>query len=104
MLDGAGDPNNSPTYADVVEALFTVSYAVKFMIKKGDLGIDYGVMPLEGLWWTDDMTNFSIEDKSNWKWTMMMMQPEFVTKQMVDRAIADVTKKRLFPQFPACAR
>jgi hypothetical protein len=60
MVDGAGDPNNSPVYEDVVEALFAISYAVKFMVKKGDLAIDYGVMPLEGLWWTDDMANFSI--------------------------------------------
>ena len=94
MIDGEGDPNNSPAYADAIEALFAVSYAVKFMVKKGSLAIDYGVMPLEGLWWTDDMANFSIEDKSNWKWTMMIMQPEFVTKQMVDNAIADVTKKK----------
>jgi hypothetical protein len=94
MVDGAGDPNNSPAYADGVEVLFAISYAVKFMVKKGDLAIDYGVMPLEGLWWTDNMANFSIEDKSNWKWTIMMMQPEFVTKQMIDKAITDVTKKK----------
>ncbi|MBU1153970.1 GyrI-like domain-containing protein [bacterium] len=94
MVDGEGDPNKSQVYSDVIEVLFAVSYAVKFMVKKGALAIDYGVMPLEGLWWADDMSKFSTEDKSNWKWTMMIMQPDFVTKEMVDNAIAEVRKKK----------
>ena len=94
MVDGEGDPNNSQAFSDAVEALFAVSYAVKFMIKKSPLALDYGVMPLEGLWWVDDMSKFSIEDKSDWKWTLMIMQPDFVTKEMIDSAIADVRKKK----------
>lgn len=94
MIDGEGDPNTSPQYAAAIEALFSVSYAIKFMVKKGPLTIDYGVMPLEGLWWADDMTRFSTEDKSNWKWTMMIMQPSFVTREIIDSAIADVRKKK----------
>jgi len=94
MVDGEGDPNNSQAFSDAVEALFAVSYAVKFMIKKSPLALDYGVMPLEGLWWVDDMSKFSIEDKSNWKWTLMIMQPDFVTKEMIDSAIADARKKK----------
>ena len=54
MIDGEGDPNTSQVYKESVQALFSVSYAVKFSIKK-DKGIDYVVMPLEGLWWADDM-------------------------------------------------
>ncbi|MEO7359442.1 MAG: hypothetical protein ABI120_03890, partial [Gemmatimonadaceae bacterium] len=49
MIDGAGDPNTSQRYAQAVEALFSVSYTAKFMVKKGAQGIDYAVMPLEGL-------------------------------------------------------
>lgn len=94
MVDGEGDPNTSQAYSDAVEALFMVSYAVKFMIKKGALAIDYGVMPLEGLWWADDMSKFSGADKSNWKWTMMIMQPSFVTPDAVDLAITDVKAKK----------
>ena len=56
--------------------------------------IDYGVMPLECLWWTDDMREFSMEDKSQWKWSMMIMQPDFVTKDLVAEATAQVTKKK----------
>jgi hypothetical protein len=65
MVDGEGDPNTSQAYSDAVEVLFMISYAVKFMIKKGASAIDYGVMPLEGLWWADDMSQFSGTDKSN---------------------------------------
>ena len=94
MVDGEGDPNTSQAFSDAVEALFAVSYAVKFMVKKGPLALDYGVMPLEGLWWADDKSKFSIEDKSNWKWTLMIMQPDFVTKDTIDSAISNVRKKK----------
>ena len=94
MMDGEGDPNTSQAFSDAVEALFAVSYAVKFMVKKGPLGIDYGVMSLEGLWWVDDMSTFSTEDKSNWKWTVMIMQPDFVTKEMIESAMSEVKKRR----------
>lgn len=94
MVDGEGDPNTAQAYADAVEVLFMVSYAVKFMVKKSASAIDYGVMPLEGLWWVDDMTKFSTADKSNWRWTAMIMQPPFVTAEMVERAIAEVKKKK----------
>ena len=62
-----GDPNTSQGFSDAIEALFGVSYTLKFMIKNGDLEIDYGVMPLEGLWWADDMSSFQSGDKSKWK-------------------------------------
>ena len=62
-----------------MEALFAVSYRVKFAVKRSAGGIDYGVMPLEGLWWVDDMSTFSLDDKSNWSWTAMIMQPDVVT-------------------------
>jgi len=94
MVDGEGDPNNSLAFSDAVEVLFAVSYTLKFKVKKGPLAIDYGVMPLEGLWWADDMSRFSIEDKTNWKWTLMIMQPEFITKEMIDTAISEVKKKK----------
>ncbi len=94
MIDGAGDPNQSKAYTDAVEVLFAVSYTLKFMVKKGPLAVDYGVMPLEGLWWADDMAKFSAADKSNWKWTMMIMQPEFVTAEMAKTAVAEAAAKK----------
>ena len=96
MIDGEGDPNTAPSYQEAVEALFSVSYAIKFKVKK-TLAIDYGVLPLEGLWWADDMAQFSVADKSGWKWTMMIMQPEFVNSAMVRETIAEVKKKKDLP-------
>jgi hypothetical protein len=94
MIDGAGDPNTSRPFEDAVAALFSLSYALKFMVKKGSQAVDYGVMPLEGLWWADDMSVFAAGDKSRWQWTMMIMQPRFVTEHMVAAAGADVAKKK----------
>lgn len=94
MVDGEGDPNTSQSYPDAIEVLFAVSYAVKFMIKKGEQAIDYGVMPLEGLWWADDMAMFDRPDKSGWKWTMMIAQPAFVPRETIALAIAEVKRKK----------
>ncbi|MDB4444182.1 GyrI-like domain-containing protein [bacterium] len=94
MIDGAGDPNTSPEFQEAVEALFSVSYTLKFMIKKGELEVDYGVLPLEGLWWADDMSQFSTQNKENWKWTLMIMQPAYVTTDLVRGAIEQVKKKK----------
>lgn len=94
MVDGKGDPNIAQEYKDAVEVLFGLSYAIKFIIKRGDIGIDYGVMPLEGLWWVDDMSMFDIKNKDDWKWTSMMMQPELVTKEIVEQATEQVKIKK----------
>ena len=94
MVDGEGDPNTNQSYQEAVEVLFGVSYALKFMVKKGSQAIDYGVMPLEGLWWAEDMSVFTAGDKNNWLWTMMIMQPNYVSKEMVAKAMQDVGKKK----------
>lgn len=97
MVDGQGDPNTSPEYAQAVEALFSVSYTTKFMVKKGPQGIDYSVMPLEGLWWADDMSAFAANDRTHWKWTMMIMQPRFVGNEVVEAAMAAVRSRKHLP-------
>ncbi len=94
MIDGEGDPNTSREYTQAVEALFSVSYTAKFMLKRGAQAIDYAVMPLEGLWWADDMSTFVTNDRSKWKWTMMIMQPHFVEAEIVHAAIAEVKRKK----------
>lgn len=97
MVDGKGDPNASLAYAQAVEALFSVSYTAKFMLKKGPAQIDYAVMPLEGLWWADDLSAFVADDRANWKWTMMIMQPHFVATEVIDAAIAAVRSRKPLP-------
>jgi hypothetical protein len=95
MVDGHGDPNTAQEYQDAVEALYAVSYKIKFMSKK-ELEKDYVVTPLEGLWWAEDMEAFTAaRDKSAWDWTMMIMQPEWITQEMVEEAVKQVEKKGL---------
>jgi len=94
MVDGRGNPNTSQQYKDALEALYSLSYTIKFMIKKGEKAVDYGMPPLEGLWWTDDASRFSMENKDGWNWTSMVMQPEFVTEECVGKAIEQVKLKK----------
>ena len=96
MIDGHGDPNVTPLYQEAVEGLFSLAYTLKFALKKAG-GVDYGVLPAEGLWWVEDMAAFSLEDKAAWEWTMMIAQPEFVTAEWVERARAEAFKKKGLP-------
>lgn len=101
MVDGRGDPNNSIQFQQAVEALYSVSYTLKFMVKKGEQQIDYGVMPLEGLWWTDNMNDFSMEKKADWKWTLMILQPDFISPSMVEKAREMAGKRKELPLLNA---
>jgi hypothetical protein len=100
MIDGEGDPNTTQGYSEAVEALFALSYAIKFAVKRSPDGTDYGVMPLEGLWWADDMEDFATGNRSGWLWTMMVMQPDFVGVELVSRITADVFAAKGLPAIP----
>lgn len=95
MVDGTGNPNTAPEFAEAVEALYSVSYAIKFMLKKGPDALDVAVMPLEGLWWSNDMALFSALDKDSWKWTLMIAQPEAVSLALFEQALAQTRRKKL---------
>lgn len=92
MADGSGDPNTAAAYRSAVEWLYSVSYPVKFMSKK-ELGRDYAVMPLEGLWWADDMSTFLSRQKDRWSWTMMILQPDWISEDMIAAAVARASAK-----------
>ncbi|NIS78737.1 MAG: hypothetical protein GTO14_00570 [Anaerolineales bacterium] len=97
MLDGRGDPNTAKEYQDAIEALYAVAFKIKFASKKS-LGKDYVVPPLEGLWGSGEMETrlseardeaewlelFAATDRDTWRWTMMIMQPEWVTEDMYE--------------------
>lgn len=100
MIDGKGDPNRAQAFKDGVEALFSLSYTLKFMIKKGQMEIDYGVLPLQALWWANDMSAFTTGDKDAWKWTTMIMQPEFITKALVEEATKEVARRKKLAALP----
>jgi hypothetical protein len=93
MIDGHGDPNTSQEYIDAIQAIYPVAYTIKFTCKKDQVE-DFGVMPLEGLWWTESMQDFNVKDKSNWLWTAMIMQPDIVTRELFERAVMQVAEKK----------
>ena len=97
MVDGEGDPNSAAAYPQAVEALYSVSYTAKFMLRKAAVGIDYVVMPLEGLWWADELTAFVAGDRQRWKWTMMILQPDCVPREVIAAATAAVREKKSLP-------
>ncbi len=94
MIDGAGDPNTAQDYREAVEALYALSYTLKFRVKKREGGMDYAVMPLEGLWWVEDMSQFSMDNKDAWEWTMMIAQPSQVSDSLVEAARWEVEQKK----------
>ena len=93
MVDGQGDPNIAIEYKEAVEALFSVSYTMKFQ-SKNDLGRDYVVPPLEGLWWSDDFDDFRKRRKDKWSWTMMIMVPDWLGKSEFKEAVRIVHSKK----------
>jgi len=96
MVDGEGDPNVAPAYAAAVEALYALSWTLKFM-SKAAFGRDYGVGPLEGLWRAKDMSAFARGDKAAWSWTMMIVQPDWITPEHVRAAMGEVLMKKGLP-------
>lgn len=96
MLDGQGKPGDGQQYQQALEALYAVSYKLKFM-SKAALGKDYVVPPLQALWWADDMDSFIRREKDSWKWTVMVMQPDWITDDLYAEAKAAVQKKKALP-------
>ena len=91
-IDGRGDPN-SPAFAEAVGALYPMAYKLKFASKR-DLGGDYVVPPLEGLWWAADMDAFTTaRDKSRWDWTIMLMVPDWIDRTMFATAAEQARAK-----------
>lgn len=99
LAEGYGDPNTSFLYKHHVEVLYGLSYTIK-MSKMGDRQapgyFDYVVPPLEGLWWFDE-EHFSGEvtsRKEEFKWIMMLRQPDFVTEEVIEDAKTILAKKK----------
>ena len=96
MIDGKGDPNTALEYQQAVEAIYPVAYGIKFKIKR-ESGTDFGVLPLEGLWWVPDMNLFSTDSKDDWLWTSLILQPPIVNKEIFIEVLEDVRKKKDLP-------
>lgn len=80
-FDGVGHPKEEDFQA-ACEALFTLSYIIKFEIARKQLDVDYKVNPMEVTWYLDKS-----QEKIKFTWTMMIMQPYFVTEEVLQKAI-----------------
>jgi len=99
MIDGEIEkgygPGNSPGFQEAVQALYGISYTLKFMLKKRKLDpIDYPVMALEGLLWLTEGDVFDINIKDNWSYTLVIMQPEIITPEIFEEGRSQVRQKR----------
>lgn len=101
MVDGeiepGATPGTSPTFQQALEALYGISFTLKFSSKlRKENPIDYTVMALEGLWWVEQ-GEFDITRPDNWHWTAMMLQPDHITTEMFQEALAQLRKKKPSP-------
>ena len=103
MVSGEGDPNTSQAYQDAVATLYPLAYGLRKAVKDAT-GDAYTVMPLEGLWWVEDMARFTVEDKSDWHWTAMILQPDLVTPGLAAEVIPLVTAKKKLPSVARLER
>lgn len=100
MTDGSGDPNDNPSFQRAIELLYGLSFTIKMSKMKGNQPegyFEYVVPPLEGLWGIDHGL-FSLEQRENWKWTVMIRQPEFVDEAVFKWACNELKKKK--PELP----
>jgi hypothetical protein len=88
MIDGKGDPKGQE-YQNAVAALYTLSYNIKMKGKALPGYYEYTVFPLEGLW-----DAAALDDREAWDWTSIMRQPDFVTEDIFQWAVALAEKKK----------
>ena len=93
MIDGQGAPGGD-AYVEALETLYPAAYGLKFF-SKIELQRDYGVPPLEGLWWADDMQAYVTDGRrEEWRWTMMLMVPDWIAADHVTTAFEAQTRKK----------
>lgn len=103
MIDGAGDPRSRP-YQEAVQSLYPLAYGIRAICKTN--GQQFTVMPLESLWWWEEMpdqvlAHLSQDDRDSFQWRAMIVQPDFVTTEMVETARELVREKKNPPQLDA---
>jgi len=57
-------------------------------------GRDFTVAKLEGLWWVDSDRPYIEVPREEWRWKLLIRQPEFVTSEIVKKARQEVMKKK----------
>lgn len=96
-VDGKGDPNTCDEYRQAIEILYGLSFTIKMSKLGGNAPegyFEYVVPPLEGLWRQEGIDGIDYARKSDFLWTSMIRQPEFVTEAVFRSAVAALTKKK----------
>lgn len=90
-IEGKGAPGAEEFQAKV-SALYSLAYSIKMLMKKE--GKDFKVAKLEGLWWVDSDKPWYKIPREEWRWKLLIRQPEFVTSKIVEKARQEVIKKK----------
>lgn len=96
-IEAGHGPGNSPSFQAAMEALYGISYTLKFSLKqRAENPVDYPVMALEGLWGVAgfDRETFDITQPSGWQYTVMIMQPDLITSEIFEEGLAKLRQKR----------
>jgi hypothetical protein len=98
MIDGRGDPNTAPEFSAKIQSLYGLAYTIKFMLKQDhQAAVDFVVPPLSGLWCAEDITAFREGRKEKWRWALMILQPDAVTPELLEKAKAKLAAKKPAP-------
>jgi len=97
MVDGTCEGNNFQDFRNGIEGLFTLSQAIKDGIARTKLGFEYAVMPLECLWWVKGPGEYAPENRDEWKWLLMMVQPEYVTSALAREVLGNMDREKVLP-------
>jgi hypothetical protein len=96
-VDGSGHPENNPVFQEKTGALYSVAYTLKFMLKDAGMNVpdytDYVIPPLEGFWFMNDCNGFDASRTEDWRWTLMIMQPDFITQELIGKAKEEISRK-----------
>lgn len=84
MVEGQGKPDGLQ-FQQAAGVLYPLAYTLKWMVRLGR-DIDFHVMPMEVLWKVN-------REKKEFSFTMMLMQPEFITSDLVAEAHVKVQSK-----------
>ncbi|MBU4307323.1 MAG: GyrI-like domain-containing protein [Candidatus Aminicenantes bacterium] len=100
MIDGRGDPSTAPEFQEKIQALYGLAYTMKFMLKQDpQAAVDFVVPPLSGLWWAEDIAAFREGRKEEWRWTLLILQPDAITPELLEKAKAKLAAKESAPVF-----
>jgi hypothetical protein len=97
QIEAGHMPGDSPNFAESTQAIYSAAYTLKFALKqRKEAPIDFPVMALEGLWWTETGA-YDLQKADGWKYTLLILQPEQITQEMFAEAVVKINKKKTNP-------